>query len=595
MSNARVPGPLGLSPQPETGDAPLSVFGWAPVPGPVGLAVTSNGAAPHGATPTVERRRSRRLLRQGSRGDAVCVAQRLLNERGAQPKLAIDGIFGPLTNKAVLEFQRSREILVDGIVGPQTWRWLRRDERGRASPGAAPKAEPPPPTKPAVAPKPAPAPAAPAPAAPAPAAANAKRLTEIRWIEQETYCGGPATLAGTTVNYADGETEAANVLIKGGAKVASVQLAIAGNKFSQKLDVKDWLPRKVGADFEEARDQDAEAAGQKTAQPLKMKFIPKLALAESKIGTSQFHLEVKNYDCQVQGKVEYVQGYMAWLIQLGSTVSDAPGILRVLLPSRLLNALFTPGGQTGVNWGAENPNAFSGSDWRFAKDDHTSPTKLSYWNGKEWKHVPNTWQDTNNVKLYGIGIWRESTKNKAQFGNEWPEDIPTWSADNQALATNTFKTWVANCKSAWSGKFDLRRDACASANDKCCRYPVSVAVSFTCVKERKGHAIVVGVNNGRSNAGAWSLGDTRPGLAPHEFGHHLGAPDEYPGGVGIDTTVNDDGATAGIDPTSLMGSVPAAGIPPVKARHFKVVSQHLTAMIKAQKGVEWPMKTLPHT
>jgi peptidoglycan hydrolase-like protein with peptidoglycan-binding domain len=46
--------------------------------------------------------------------------QRLLIERGFDPGI-VDGIFGPITKKAVIEFQKAYSLLVDGIVGPQTW------------------------------------------------------------------------------------------------------------------------------------------------------------------------------------------------------------------------------------------------------------------------------------------------------------------------------------------------------------------------------------------------------------------------------------------------------------------------------------------
>lgn len=51
------------------------------------------------------------------RGDDVKHVQRSLN-------VSVDGIYGPNTEKAVREFQRRAGITTDGIVGPQTWERL---------------------------------------------------------------------------------------------------------------------------------------------------------------------------------------------------------------------------------------------------------------------------------------------------------------------------------------------------------------------------------------------------------------------------------------------------------------------------------------
>jgi hypothetical protein len=140
----------------------------------------------------------------------------------------------------------------------------------------------------------------------------------------------------------------------------------------------------------------------------------------------------------------------------------------------------------------------------------------------------------------------------------------------------------------------MRRQGCVSTDQHCCRYSLVVNVDFTAVATRSGHTIVLAADDGRSNAGAWSMGDGRPGLAPHEFGHHLGNPDEYPGGVGIDTSVNTDGASAGIDGSCLMGSVPNDNVPPIKARQLNIIKQHLANLIKAKEGVSWTFDVFPH-
>ena len=53
-------------------------------------------------------------IRKGSRGGDVATLQHALN-------LIADGIFGPITDEAVRDFQRTHNLAVDGIVGPKTW------------------------------------------------------------------------------------------------------------------------------------------------------------------------------------------------------------------------------------------------------------------------------------------------------------------------------------------------------------------------------------------------------------------------------------------------------------------------------------------
>ncbi len=53
-------------------------------------------------------------LRRGSTGFDVQEVQGALD-------IYADGIFGPVTEAAVLKFQKSRGLKVDGIVGPNTW------------------------------------------------------------------------------------------------------------------------------------------------------------------------------------------------------------------------------------------------------------------------------------------------------------------------------------------------------------------------------------------------------------------------------------------------------------------------------------------
>jgi peptidoglycan hydrolase-like protein with peptidoglycan-binding domain len=54
----------------------------------------------------------------------VSELQRLLAAKGFDPG-PVDGIFGPRTAAAVKAYQRSRRLVVDGVVGPKTWGALR--------------------------------------------------------------------------------------------------------------------------------------------------------------------------------------------------------------------------------------------------------------------------------------------------------------------------------------------------------------------------------------------------------------------------------------------------------------------------------------
>ena len=57
---------------------------------------------------------ARAVVRRGSRGQDVYELQEVLS-------IAADGVFGYNTEKAVKAFQKSRQLLPDGIVGPATW------------------------------------------------------------------------------------------------------------------------------------------------------------------------------------------------------------------------------------------------------------------------------------------------------------------------------------------------------------------------------------------------------------------------------------------------------------------------------------------
>ncbi|MFC8367305.1 peptidoglycan-binding protein [Streptomyces sp. NPDC057239] len=69
------------------------------------------------------------VVAYGATGPEVIEAQCLLRRAGVSPG-DVDGIFGPLTRRAVKRFQDREGLVVDGIIGQRTWQALR---------GAAPR------------------------------------------------------------------------------------------------------------------------------------------------------------------------------------------------------------------------------------------------------------------------------------------------------------------------------------------------------------------------------------------------------------------------------------------------------------------------
>ena len=68
-------------------------------------------------------------LKRGSLSNYVLIAQDDLNTLGFRTG-ELDGIFGAATQNAVKNYQNSRGLVADGIVGCNTWRSLQEDVVG---------------------------------------------------------------------------------------------------------------------------------------------------------------------------------------------------------------------------------------------------------------------------------------------------------------------------------------------------------------------------------------------------------------------------------------------------------------------------------
>ena len=64
-------------------------------------------------------------VRKGAKGNLTKILQRALHAKGYGNLCGtIDGEFGSNTYNAVTAFQRSRGLVVDGLVGKKTWKAL---------------------------------------------------------------------------------------------------------------------------------------------------------------------------------------------------------------------------------------------------------------------------------------------------------------------------------------------------------------------------------------------------------------------------------------------------------------------------------------
>jgi peptidoglycan hydrolase-like protein with peptidoglycan-binding domain len=59
-------------------------------------------------------------LKKGSKGREVKELQTKLNNQKKSPKLKVDGVFGPVTEKALEEYQKSNKLKVSGVFDKKT-------------------------------------------------------------------------------------------------------------------------------------------------------------------------------------------------------------------------------------------------------------------------------------------------------------------------------------------------------------------------------------------------------------------------------------------------------------------------------------------
>jgi hypothetical protein len=409
---------------------------------------------------------------------------------------------------------------------------------------------------------------------------NVKKVVTISWEKDETWCSEDGPISGTTLNYSDGENLAIAVTDHSdGSAVTNLQAPVSGNSFRNVWNVIDVLPT-GGPSWNPRRPLDGAAGGVLTPKPMDVRFIPNVkrdkkahschydrtepgAAASHYVNvTCRFELETVNYLLTVYGVLNYVRGWGKYRLQLGDAT---------------LTGGFAYSGVTN-HWGKKDPTT----------------GKFQYWDGSAWQPAPAAFipDDTNQ---FGVAFYKSGNSWTCRDDSSWnwPEPLTDWPADKYQgdgnFTDSTLNRWTHNIQTWWTDKFDIKRIECKSTKTECCRYKTNCVANFQEVDSYKSGVLVIVYEEVRSDSGLWSMGDTRDGMPPHEFGHLLGAPDEYTGVATTQLGVSDgDGLNNGIDDDCVMGRK----LTQPKKRHYKGICEMLALLVKDQFGKTYTYKAV---
>ena len=290
--------------------------------------------------------------------------------------------------------------------------------------------------------------------------------------------------------------------------------------------------------------------------------VPNLTKKHYAEDRAHFDLEVEDSVLLITSEIKFVKGWAGEVVQLGSSVPASTG--------GLLDGSFTWNG------------------YRWMKRVGTA---RQYWNGSVWRNLPTGFvlADSNN---FAVGFYKVTEggtdKFRCQYGGDWPESFTDWdinAPDKQAR----IEAWEKNIATKWTGKFDIKRKECASTVPTHCRYKTEASAEFLEQATFSEGLLIIADGNIRANDSLFFLGDTDDETAGHEFGHHLGNPDEYAGASSVDTSLNEDGAVNGIDATSVMGQ----SMKLVKKRHYRTICRHLSDMGSDELGKTYTYEAVP--
>jgi type VI secretion system VgrG family protein len=387
-----------------------------------------------------------------------------------------------------------------------------------------------------------------------------RQVLNIGWTEEEAWCSEPTTLWGRLQGTSmSGQTQVIHIENAVDGALQQVEAFDPGNglSFSHVMTISDILPRVSSSGYETERTLNASIGGSRTPSPLHFRFIDDLPAVRYTAQFESYYVSIVDREVVVGGTIEYTRGWMHYIIQLGESV---------------------PGDTGGIIGGKH----YGSRDYRYCKRiyDDAGQKILVYWNGNTWVPVPPppSWSDPIGTKLYGMAVWQELGVVKTQFGTlPWPDPVPEWSARALEAKETRLDDASGAIGSYWTHEFELKRESCLSNAPECCRYTVRCSVSFVETSIKRG-GIILSESDSRANSGAWPM-DLDNRTAAHEYGHHLGNPDEYVGAGSVDPTVNGDGAIAGIDDESLMGE----GYD-IRRRHYKPICGALSHLVSTHLG-----------
>jgi hypothetical protein len=506
---------------------------------------SASGSSP-GAGTQLGSAQDRPMIKFGSTGPAVVDAQRRLG-------IVDDGIFGKQTRKHTRQFQRDVGLDDDGIIGPLTWGAL-----------LDPYCEDPTnPTNPTT------------PAGDDHDVCGDDDNTivlddgSIHWLDPSTWCSEEAVLRGVVqTGPTSTPIEIEIYSDQTGQVYETISSVASACAVASTWKVRNVLPVQSGPSHVEVL---ARTEGITTATPLRVNVIARLDKQSYAEDRSHFDLSVVDFELLIESDIEYVKGWGAEVVDLGDAVDDETG---GLLDGQLV---------------------WDGYRWM-----RRVGLGRQFWDGDAWQPLPDDFEleDSNN---FAVGFYEvtdvegpiegwlgdDDQAFVCQYGGYWPEEFVDWNLDAPAKQQK-IEQWVENIQDTWTGKFDIKREECESDEDACCRLGTRARVSFVHKEAFEDGMLVIADGNIRSNDSLFFLGEPDLDMAAHEFGHHLGNPDEYEG-ARVDTSLNDDGAVDGIDEDSIMGQ----NMTHVKKRHFSTVCTHLAAMVVEQLGKPFTFEAVP--